>query len=164
MNDFQKNELRGRAKFKALLSQKGISDYHFTEEEYAPVDCYFNYNHQCYIAEIKVRNQAYSTLYMEKQKLAKMIQIIKNGEANDGYYANFIGDKVYLFGIRRICQYIKALQERRKRVFFSRQLPQTTSGNTQRIWKEIIELPLQLATCITLNNEADEKDLDDIKK
>ena len=79
---------------------------------------------------------------MEKQKLAKMIQIIKNGEAIDGYYANFIGDKVYLFGIRRICKYIKALQKRGKRVFFSRQLPQTTSGNTQRIWKEIIELPL----------------------
>ena len=46
---------------------------------------------------------------MEKQKLAKMIQIIKNGEAINGYYANFIGDKVYLFGIRRICKYIKAL-------------------------------------------------------
>ena len=74
--------------------------------------------------------------------MAKIIQIIKDGEAIDGYYVNFIGDKVFLFGIRRIYQYIKALQKRGKRVFFSRQLPQTTSGNTQRIWKEIIELSL----------------------
>lgn len=67
MNGFQKNELKGRVMFKALLKQYGLNEYSFTEDEYNPVDCYFKYNHQCYIAEIKVRKNAYSTLFMEKE-------------------------------------------------------------------------------------------------
>ena len=155
MNDFQKNELIGRAKFKALLLQKGITDYHLTEGEFDAVDCYFNYNHRCYIAEIKVRKHLYSTLFMEKTKLKKMIEIISKGEAKDGYYVNFIGDKAYLFSIRRIYCYLKSLQTRPP--FVSRMLPKTTSGNTEMVWKEITELPLNLAITFNTNEETMEK-------
>jgi len=98
--------MKGRAKFKALLLKKGITEYHFTEDEFNPVDCYFKFDHKCYIAEIKVRKQAYSTLFMEKKKLCSMMQLIKDGKAIDGYYVNFIGDKVYMFGIRSIYHYL----------------------------------------------------------
>lgn len=157
MNGFQKNELKGRAMLKAILKQYGLNEYSFTEDEYNPVDCYFNYNHQCYIAEIKVRKNAYSTLFMEKNKLCNMVQLIKDGKAVNGYYVNFIGNKAYLFAIKDICRYLKQQKAQGKRVFYSRLLPKTTSGNTEKMWKEITELPLSIATCLTLNNYNYEK-------
>ena len=153
MNNFQENELKGRAKFAALLSKKGITDYHFTEEEFNPVDCYFNYNHQCNIAEIKVRNRCYPTLFMEKKKLASMINLIKSGEATKGYYVNFIGDKAYIFDLKDVCKYLREQKAEGKRIFVNRLLPKTTSGDTEKIWKEITELPLDIAQCVTLKTE-----------
>ena len=153
MNNFQKNETIGRAKFEALLTRIGVTEYHFTEDEFNPVDCYFNYNHKCNIAEIKVRKQAYSTLFMEKKKLESMWQLIKEGKANNGYYVNFIGHKAYIFNLRDIRTYLKGQKAKGKRIFVSRLLPKTTSGDTEKVWKEITELPLDIAQCVTLKME-----------
>lgn len=153
MNGFQKNEQIGRARLEALLKQCSITEYYFTEDEYNPVDCYFNYKHQCFIAEIKVRKMVYSTLFMEKNKLFNMIQLIKDGKATNGLYINFIGSKAYLFNIREVCKYLKQQKALGKRIFYSRLLPKTTSGNTEKIWKEITELPLSIATCLNLDTD-----------
>lgn len=40
-DNFTEMELLGRAKFEALLQQRGISNYYFTPDKYNPVDCYF---------------------------------------------------------------------------------------------------------------------------
>ena len=152
MNAFLRNEEIGRSKFESLLQQLGIETYHFTEETYAPIDAQFIYNQQCYIAEIKVRKMAYSTLFMEKIKLTNMIKIIKSGQAQNGYYVNFVGDKVYLFSISTICNYLKQQKAQGKSMFYKRLLPQTTSGNNNKVWKAITELPLSLATCLILKN------------
>lgn len=37
-------------------------------------------------------------------------------------------------------------------MFYKRLLPQTTSGNNNKVWKEITELPLSLATCLTFKD------------
>ena len=153
MNNFQENELKGRAKFAALLSKKGITDYHFTEEEFNPVDCYFNQKHKCYIAEIKVRSRCYSTLYMEQSKYKAMCNIIKSGKANKGMYVNFIGNKAYLFSLDKIDTYLKEQQDNGKPTFVSRLLPKTTSGDTEKVWKMVTELPIQLAKCVNLKTE-----------
>lgn len=42
MDEFTRNEIIGRVKFKSLLKQVGITNYYFTPEKYNPVDCYFN--------------------------------------------------------------------------------------------------------------------------
>lgn len=152
MNAFLRNEQIGRSKFESLLQQLGIETYHFTEETYAPIDAQFTYNEQCYIAEIKVRKMAYSTLFMEKTKLVNMIKIIKSGQAQNGYYVNFVGDKVYLFSISKVCDYLKEQKAYGNRMFYKRLLPQTTSGNSEKIWKAITELPLSLATCLTFKD------------
>lgn len=150
MNNFQKNESIGRAKFEALLIQQSITKYHFTEDEYNPVDCYFNQNHQCNIAEIKVRKQLYSTLFMEQNKFISMCKLIKSGAASKGYYVNFIGNVAYIFDLHDIYNYLKNQKSKGKRVFVKRQLPKTTSGDTKRVWKLVTELPLNLANRITL--------------
>lgn len=152
MNEFLKNEKIGRDKFASLAYSLGVDEYQFTEDEFSYVDAYFNYNHLCYVAEIKVRRSAYSTLFMEKKKLANMIELIRQGQAYDGYYVNFVGDKVYLFSIRKICEYLKGLKAQGKRMFYKRLLPQTTSGNSEKVWKAITELPLSLATGLHLQD------------
>lgn len=71
----------------------------------------------------------------------------------------FIGNKAYLFAIKDICRYLKQQKAQGKRIFYSRLLPKTTSGNAEKIWKEITELPLSIATCLNLNNYNYEKTL-----
>lgn len=153
MNNFQKNEQKGRAKFETFLTSIGITEYHFTEDEFNPVDCYFNQKGNRYIAEIKVRNRCYSTLFMEKGKLASMLQLIKEGKASKGFYVNFIGDKVYMFSLDKIRNFIQQKKLNGEQPFISRLLPKTTSGSTEKVWKLVIELPLDLAFCKTLETE-----------
>lgn len=89
---------------------------------------------------------------MEKTKLVNMIKIIKSGQAQNGYYVNFVGDKVYLFSISKVCDYLKEQKAQGNRMFYKRLLPQTTSGNNEKVWKAITELPLSLATCLTFKD------------
>lgn len=93
---------------------------------------------------------------MEKNKLDSMCKLIKEGKASSGYYVNFIGNKAYLFSIHKICAYLKKQKASGKTIYYNRLLPKTTSGNTEKVWKKIVELPLDLAVCVTLNTESDE--------
>ena len=72
MDDFQKNELIGRAKFKALLDKWNITDYKFTEGKFYKVNCSFtNPSKKKWIVEIKERDESiyrFPTLFMEVVK------------------------------------------------------------------------------------------------
>ena len=85
-DNFDRCENIGRQKFESLLQQKGITDYHFTEDKYCPVDCYFTSPTQDkWVVEIKVRDEGvdkYSTLFMELAKWKEMDAIIKSKQAD----------------------------------------------------------------------------------
>lgn len=66
---------------------------------------------------------------------------IKNQEAEEGLYVNFISNKIYLFNIRRICE---ALQK--KWVYISSRLcNRTTAVASDKTDKRMIELPKAFA-------------------
>lgn len=95
----------GRGLFESFLKEKGIEDYKFTEGKYDKVDCFINADKRWEV-EIKVRAdsaESYSTLFLEATKLKAMIELIKNQEAEEGLYVNFISNKAYIFNLRRIC-------------------------------------------------------------
>ena len=143
MDNFSYAENIGRTKFQALLDQKGITDYQFTPDQFNPVDCYFTQGVQ-WVAEIKVRNREYPTLFMELSKLKSMIQIIKEGEAQNGLYVNFIGDKCFIFDIREICKNNKENHLKIQQKW----LPRTTAEDSDYVYKDVIELPIGWAQCL----------------
>lgn len=142
-DNFTKTELLGRGLLESFLKEKGIVDFKFTEGKYDKVDCFINANKRWEV-EIKVRAdsaESYSTLFLEATKLKAMIELIKNQEAEEGLYVNFIGNKAYIFNLRRICQ---ALQK--KQVYISsRFCNRTTAVASDKTDKRMIELPKKLA-------------------
>ena len=139
MNEFQKAEMKGREKFESLLLQKGITDYKFTTDKYAPVDCYL-LGKDCtqWMAEIKVRDKIWDPLFMEALKYKEMKQIVKDGKAENGLYVNFIGDRCYIFTLDQItkangCYVTNVLANR------------YTAINADMIYKQMICLPTKLA-------------------
>lgn len=142
-DSFTKTELLGRGLFESFLKEKGFTDYKFTEGKFDKVDCFINANKRWEV-EIKVRAdsaESYSTLFLEATKLKAMIELIKNQEAEEGLYVNFIGNKAYIFNLRRICQ---ALQK--KQVYISsRFCNRTTAVASDKTDKRMIELPKKLA-------------------
>ena len=84
---------------------KGVTDFKFTEGKFDKVDCFLNLKKRWEV-EIKVRADSaenYSTLFLEVSKLKAMIELIKQGQAEEGLYINFIGNKLYIFNIRAVC-------------------------------------------------------------
>lgn len=142
-DNFSKTELLGRGLFESFLKEKGITDYAFTEGKYDKVDCFINTDKRWEV-EIKVRAdsaESYSTLFLEAAKLKAMIELIKNQEAEEGLYVNFISNKIYIFNIRKICQ---ALQK--KQLYISSRLcNRTTAVASDKTDKRMIELPKKLA-------------------
>lgn len=95
----------GRGLFESFLKQIGITDYQFTVGKFDKVDCFFNSGKR-WEAEIKVRSdsaEGYSTLFLEVAKLKAMIDLIKQNQAEEGVYINFIRNKAYIYNIRTIC-------------------------------------------------------------
>ena len=140
---FTKSELKGRALFESFLRDKGITDFKFTEGRFDKVDCFINAK-QKWEVEIKVRAdsaESYSTLFLEYQKLLAMIDLIKDGTAEEGLYVNFIRSKVYIYNIRAIC---KGLREKKLYVSF-RFCNRTTAEASDKTDKRMIELPKSLA-------------------
>ena len=139
MNEFQKAEMKGRAKFESLLQQKGITDYNFTTDQYDPVDCYFlGKGSTQWMAEIKVREKLWDPLFMEALKFKEMKQIVKDSKAADGMYVNFIGNKCYIFLLSQItkangCYVDNVLANR------------YTAINADKVNKLMICLPIKLA-------------------
>lgn len=145
MNNFQKCEQIGRAKFKALLQQKGITQYTFTKDDYNPVDCYFTFEQQQHLAEIKVRSKLYDTIFMEDKKFYAMCNLIKQGKASEGWYVIFIDKDTYIFSLRDICKYLSSLQKQGIQPFHSGHFTRTTVGDQTTVTKQMCELPITLA-------------------
>lgn len=142
-DNFTKTELLGRGLFESFLKDKGIKDYTFTEGKFDKVDCFIK-GKQKWEVEIKVRADSaenYSTLFLEVKKLQAMVDLIKNQEADEGLYINFIRNKAYIFNIRSICQ---ALQK--KQIYISsRFCNRTTAEESSKTDKRMLELPKTLA-------------------
>ena len=142
-DSFTKTELLGRGLFESFLKENGFTDYKFTEGKFEKVDCFINAEKKWEV-EIKVRADSaedYSTLFLEVAKLKAIIDIIRNQEAEEGIYINFISNKAYIFNLRSICQ---ALQK--KQLYISSRLcNRTTAVASDKTDKRIIELPKKLA-------------------
>lgn len=142
-DNFTKNELVGRGLFESFLKEKGISNFKFTEGKFDKVDC-FIYAKKVWEVEIKVRADSaeqYSTLFLEYQKLLAMVDLIKQKQAEEGLYINFIKNKAYIFNIRKICSALSS-----KRLYVSsRYCNRTTAEASDKTDKRMIELPKSLA-------------------
>ena len=142
-DNFTKTELLGRGLFESFLKDKGVTDFKFTEGKFDKVDCFLNLKKRWEV-EIKVRADSaenYSTLFLEAAKLKAMIQLIKEGQAEEGLYINFIRNKLYIFNIRAVCA---ALQ--RKQIYISsRHCNRTTAVASDMVDKRMIELPKKMA-------------------
>ena len=82
-----------------------ITSFIPNSRKYDKVDCFINAEKKWEV-EIKVRAdsaEGYSTLFLEVAKLKAMIDIIRNQEAEEGIYINFISNKAYIFNLRSIC-------------------------------------------------------------
>ena len=147
MNEFTKAELEGRRKFEQFLQQMKITQYKFTEHPMDRIDCVYKSKHH-YIVEIKVRYQDWETLYMELSKYNAMQQM----KLDQGLYVNFIGDKCYIFNLKKIEQYFKDCYKQKKHPTKWALVNQTTAVYSRKVWKEVIDLPKSLAICLTLKD------------
>ena len=142
-DNFTKTELLGRGLFESFLTDKGIKNYNFTEGKFDKVDCFITAQKRWEV-EIKVRSdyaEGYSTLFLELSKLQAMIDLIKQNQAEEGLYINFISNKAYIFNLRSICKAIK-----QKQVYISsRYCNRTTAVASDKTDKRMIELPKKLA-------------------
>lgn len=145
MNEFTKAELEGRNKFAQLLQQWQVSKYKFTEHPMDRIDCVFRKKHH-WIAEIKVRNQEWDSLYMEVSKYKAMQQM----KLDQGMYVNFIGDKCYIFFLKEIEKFIRDCYKDKKQPTKWVWANKTTAIDSGKEWKEMIDLPISLALCLTL--------------
>ena len=139
-DNFSRMELLGRDKFESLLQQKGITTYHFTQDKYNPVDCYFvGKGNTQWMAEIKVRDRLWDPLFMEALKYKEMKQIVKDGGAVDGLYVNFIGDRCYIFTLSQITK--------ANGCYVSQELVNRyTAINADKVYKQMICLPINIAS------------------
>ena len=145
MNEFSKAELEGRSKFEQLLQQWQITKYKFTNHPMDRIDCVFKQNRH-WIAEIKVRYQDWDSLYMELSKYNAMQQM----KLDQGMYVNFIGDKCYIFSLKKIEQFFKDCYKQKKQPTKLVWANKTTAVDSGKEWKEMIDLPKSLAVCLTL--------------
>ena len=133
----------GRKLFESFLKQHHITNFKFTEGRYDKADCFIQ-GQKRWEVEIKVRAdsaEGFSTLFLEYSKLKGMIDLIKAGQAEEGLYINFIGNKLYSLNLRTIC---KALQQKQLYIS-SRFCNRTTTEASGKTDKRMIELPKKLA-------------------
>lgn len=145
MNEFSKAELEGRSKFEQLLQQLKITKYKFTKDPMDRIDCVYRSKHH-WIVEIKVRYQDWDSLYMEWSKYEAMQQM----KLDQGMYVNFIGDKCYIFSLKKIEQFFKDCYKQKKQPTKLVWANKTTAIDSGKEWKEMIDLPKSLAVCLTL--------------
>ena len=131
MNEFTKAELEGRNKFAQLLQQWQVSKYKFTEHPMDRIDCVFRKKHH-WIAEIKVRNQEWDSLYMEVSKYKAMQQM----KLDQGMYVNFIGDKCYIFFLKKIEKFIRDCYKDKKQPTKWVWANKTTAIDSGKEWRE----------------------------
>ena len=147
MNEFTKAELEGRNKFAQLLQQWQVSKYKFTEDPMDRIDCVFKKKHH-WIVEIKVRNQEWDSLFMEVSKYNAMNKMM----LDCGMYVNFIGDKCYIFSLKKIEQFIRDCFKQNINPTRWVWANKTTAIDSGKEWKQMIDLPISLAKCFFLKD------------
>ena len=145
MNQFTKAELEGRALFKEILDQKGVTESHPSDDEFDTLDYYYTSSQQLSVGvEIKKRDQKYlnyPTHFLEVKKFKAIYQRLNNGEFDRALYVNFFGDNVaYIYNFQTI---IKGIKDQTITVSYTH-CNRTTAINTGKVDKKIIELPLSL--------------------
>lgn len=154
MDQFTKDELKGRRIFEKFLNNRGIYNtqekkkYQFSKDKFCPIDGVMYKGEGKHIFEIKRRSQLYSTLYMEYSKFKSMMQIYKkNNSVKDGWYINLIDGKMYAFRLSEIAKYVKNTPFAVKQAYCKR----TTSEDRGRTDKLMIDLPISLAKVYDLD-------------
>lgn len=145
MNEFTKAELEGRSLFEGLLQQQGVTKYKFTEHPYDRIDCVFKKKHH-WIVEIKVRNQEWDSLFMERSKYEAMNKM----KLDKGMYVNFIGDKCYIFSLKTVQKFIRDCVKQNLNPYKWVYANKTTAIDSGKEWKQMIDLPKGLASCLIL--------------
>lgn len=157
MNTFQQCEIKGRRILESFLQQVGATDLQPTEDEFAPVDYYFNLQQKKIVAEIKVRDikyENYDTHLIEVSKYNSLVEAKQQQYLNIAYYINFFVDgdiiNAYWYDTRDISQYGK-----RNSIYCNK----TTSVYTGKTIKDLIMIPREKAHRFTFINNKWEKAL-----
>ena len=155
MNQFTKAELEGRALFKEILDQKGVTESHPSDDEFDTLDYYYTSSQQLSVGvEIKKRDQKYlnyPTHFLEVKKFKAIYQRLNNGEFDRALYVNFFG----VFGkVIYLCSIFneKLIKGNNK----GGQLFRAICHNIYSIWLYVVQhiiavLPLQLYTVCPIN-------------
>lgn len=138
-NDYQVRENIGRKYFTSWLKDIGVTEYEFTADPYAVVDCDFNFKDKDITAEIKVRDikyKDYTTHLMELNKYINIQNYVTKNNKNGAIYANFFGENwLYVYKVNNInTSYIR-----------SKELVVATSEDKGMTNKDIIEIPTDTA-------------------
>lgn len=140
INDFEKAENKGRAKFEKLCEQNwDICNLQFTTNTYDNVDAYFYYKGKKFAVEIKNRESYYDSWNVEVLKYEKMKEALENGEIEGGYFAVFYKDKAYLYDFNTI---EKCYTDFGVGNMWAKK---TTMGNSDYTTKKVITLPVSRA-------------------
>ena len=138
MNNFQKDDLKGRDRFK-----DDFKNYYMFEDtnEYAHTDLMMTgcCNNSCYSTEIKNRSYCLTEIsgstYIEKIKLDYFREQYKQDEKRQLIYFNYYPDGWIAFNMSDRIRYDEGLDNN-----INIQLPQTTSYNNGLKNKDIISL------------------------
>lgn len=90
MNEFEKNEEKGRWYFEQILKAANITDYEFSEDRYSVWDAKYWTKGKEYLVEIKVRNYSYDRYpdwILELKKYNGLLAL-----SGTALYVNFFDD------------------------------------------------------------------------
>lgn len=139
MNNFTKAENRGRDYFQSWLSDISATEIEFTADLYECVDCNFKYKDCSITAEIKVRDlryRHYQTHIMEVIKYNNVVKYKREHNKDLALFVNFFGENwLYVYQVNKIPLDAVKMWD----------VPRTTAEDTGRIYKDMIEIPTEIA-------------------
>ena len=148
MDKFQIDEQEGRGLLCSFL-QKYAKKIDFTQDKYCPVDVFFTFqDNRKAVGEIKVRAKKYQGYYthlIELRKLMALEDACSQQHLDYGFYFIFFGnDTLYIYNIRDI---------RRYGYHSSGTYNQTTAVASEKVLKQMVEIPTRYATKFILKED-----------
>lgn len=143
LNNFEKSSLLEREKMKELFDKYNITNYDFTEiEGYDKHDGIFTHRKEV-IFETKIRrfkSSKYETTYIEYEKIKYLLKEAKKQQRTPFLFIFFEDDCVLPIELDPQLFYQPYLK----------QMPATTEGHNEKVWKLIVEFKVNKEKLINI--------------